>query len=155
MLLKTKLWHATLACMLLAPMGLRELRAENVIAGNAIKPFHYVVRTGDTPSGLAHRWGIPQSAFSKPAMKLKVGQTITIPLQARIRVQSGTSLSGLSQKYHRSVEALAKFNHIPPPYYLKEGQTVLIPGTDESNRLSTSKAHLYPQNGAMRKFPRS
>jgi LysM repeat protein len=138
MLLKTKLLHAALASVLLAPFGLQELRAENVPAETGTA-FHYIVRTGDTPSGLAKRWGVPKSAFCKPGAKLRVGQTVTIPLLARVRVQSGTSLCALSHKYHRSVETLARFNQIPPPYYLKEGQTVLIPQTGVSDRLSAPR----------------
>jgi LysM repeat protein len=128
MTLKKILSHGALALVLLSPLSSWELRAENKPTETETQ-FRYVVRTGDTSSRLAKRWGIAESVFCKPGEKLKVGQTVTIPLAARVRVPTGSSLSALSHKYHHSVETLARFNQIPPPYTLRAGQTILIPQT--------------------------
>jgi spore germination protein len=85
------------------------------------------VRTGDTPSTLASRWGLPQSFIARSGHVLKVGEVITIPLAARVKIQRGDSLSSLSKKYGVPVETLAKFNRIPPPYRVRAGRTIMVP----------------------------
>ena len=94
---------------------------------NEVKPFRYVVRSGDAASRLAKRWAIPQALIAKPDHVLKVGDVITIPLAARVKVQRGDTLSGLSQKYSVSIETLAKFNRVSPPYRVRAGRTIMVP----------------------------
>jgi LysM repeat protein len=96
-------------------------------ASNEAKPFRYVVRSGDAASRLAKRWAIPQSLIANPDHVLKVGEVITIPLRARVRIQRGDTLSGLSQKYSVPIETLAKFNRVPPPYHVRAGQSIMVP----------------------------
>jgi LysM repeat protein len=93
----------------------------------AVRPFRYTVHTGDTVSGLAVKWGIPEANIGKAGSKLKVGEAITIPLLARARIRRGQSLSGLSQQYKVPIETIAKFNHLPPPYHVKKDQLILVP----------------------------
>jgi LysM repeat protein len=93
----------------------------------AVKPFRYMVHTGDTVSGLAVKWGIPEANIGKAGSKLKVGEVIRIPLLARARIGRGQSISGLSQQYKVPIETISKFNHLPPPYHVKKGQIILVP----------------------------
>ena len=92
-----------------------------------VKPFRYIVRTGDTPSRLASRWGLPQSLVSKSGQVLKIGETLSIPLVAREKISRGGSLSVLSGKYGVSVEMLAKFNRLKAPYRVRAGRVIMVP----------------------------
>jgi LysM repeat protein len=93
----------------------------------AVRPFRYTVQTGDTVSGLAVKWGIPEANLAKAGSKLRVGEVITIPLLVRARIRRGQSLSDLTQQYKVPIETIAKFNNLPPPYHVKTGQVVLVP----------------------------
>lgn len=115
-------WVALSACVFLS-----EAVADDQAAQSRVKAFRYVVRTGDTPSQLAQRWGLPQPIIATPGRVLRVGEVITVPLLARTKVRRGESLSALSQKYGVSVETLAKFNRVPPPYRVKTGQVIMVP----------------------------
>ena len=103
------------------------VHADDKPSAGKIKPFHYTIKTGDTASKLAQRWGLPESLIAKPSQMLKIGDVITIPLAARERVRRGASLSVIGQKYGVTVETLAKFNHVPPPYNIKSGKVILVP----------------------------
>ena len=94
---------------------------------NEVKPFRYVVRSGDAASRLARRWATPQSLIARPGHVLKVGEVITIPLLARVKIRRGDTLSSLGQKYGISIETLAKFNGVPPPYRVRRGRTIMVP----------------------------
>jgi len=96
---------------------------------SSVKPYHYTVRTGDTASQLAQRWGLPESMITKPGQPLKIGDVITIPLIARTKVRRGGTLSELGVRYGLPVETIAKFNRIPAPYHVRAGRVLLIPAT--------------------------
>jgi LysM repeat protein len=119
-----RVWAAIMLRTLVIFLSLGSICAQ---PNHETKPFRYVVRTGDSTSRLSARWGLPQSLISKPGRVLKVGEIISIPLAARTRVQRGGSLSALSTQYAVSVETLAKFNRVPPPYRVRAGKVIMVP----------------------------
>ena len=119
-----RLWTFAALCSVFCSGG---VAASEQTPASAVKPFRYIVRTGDSPSRLAHRWGIPQSLISKRDHVLKTGEVVTIPLAARVTVRRGGSLSEVSQKYGVSVEMLAKFNRLRPPYHVRAGKVIMVP----------------------------
>ncbi|HZU91338.1 MAG TPA: M23 family metallopeptidase [Stellaceae bacterium] len=50
------------------------------------------------------------------------------PPPAAVVVQPGQSLSMIARTYHLAWPALAAANHLSPPYHLKPGQRLVIPG---------------------------
>src|SRR5258708_7071558 len=101
--------------------------ADRAPQSREVKPFHYTVRTGDTPSELDERLGIPASLVAAPGHTIRVGEVLTIPLAARVKIHRGDTLSALGQKYGVTVETLAKFNRVVPPYKIRSGRTILVP----------------------------
>jgi LysM repeat protein len=99
-------------------------------AAPSIEPFRYTVHTGDSASKLAQRWGVPESLIVKPGHVLKVGEVVTIPIVARVKIARGQTLSAISHKYKISIESLAKFNRIPPPYRVRSGKVILVPALE-------------------------
>lgn len=92
----------------------------------------YVVRSGDTLSGIAKMFGVSPNtilwANDLPrASTLKVGQTLTILPVTGIRytVKKGDTLSSIAKKYGADVDEVASFNGIDGP--LAAGAEIIIP----------------------------
>lgn len=96
-------------------------------AGNRVAPFHYTVVTGDSPSSLAAKWGVPSSLVAAQGATLKAGDVITIPLRARVKIGRNEALWNVCKRYKVPLETVGKFNSISPPYHIRQGQIVLIP----------------------------
>ena len=103
------------------------VQADTLPKAKTVKPFRYIVKTGDTPSGLAAKWGIPASMIASEGETLHAGAVVTIPLRERRKILRGDALWDLSKHYGIPVETLAKFNSLPPPYILKRGRTLMVP----------------------------
>lgn len=95
----------------------------------------YVVRSGDSLSGIAEMFGVSvntirwaNSLSSKAA--LQVGQTLTIlPINGiRHVVQKGETLESIAKKYKGDAEEIANFNEIAT---LTAGSEIMIPGGEE------------------------
>lgn len=98
--------------------------------------FNYVVRPGDTVSGLAARFHVPQSAITGYASgnpnQIRVGETLHIgggsqpqaPKPVYHRVAPGDTLSGLAAKYGTSVQRLVELNNIKDRNRIYVGTTL-------------------------------
>ncbi|GIU91774.1 MAG: hypothetical protein KatS3mg011_0680 [Acidimicrobiia bacterium] len=108
------------------------LTAGLVAAGSA----GYVVRPGDTLSGIAAAHGVSVSELARvngitnPDL-IRVGQVLTIPgtESATYRVQPGDTLASIARRFGTSVSALAKANGISDPNRIYVGQVLVVPGS--------------------------
>jgi LysM repeat protein len=96
-------------------------------AGIRVAAFHYTVVTGDSPSSLAAKWGVPPSLVAAQGATLKAGDVITIQLRARVKIGRNEALWNVCKRYKVPLETVGKFNNVPPPYHVRRGQIVLIP----------------------------
>ncbi|WP_426755992.1 LysM peptidoglycan-binding domain-containing protein [Myxococcus sp. Y35] len=105
----------------------------------------YTVKSGDTLSGIAGRYGTTVSALAKannianPNL-IYAGQRLTIPGAGgaapgrpssgggSYTVKSGDTLSGIAGRYGTTVGALAQANNIANPNLIYVGQRLTIPG---------------------------
>jgi hypothetical protein len=117
---------ALIACLAIMASAL-PCEAQKPAPKLQVQPFRYVIKTGDTPSGLAGRWGLPVVMIARKGETLRVGGVLTIPLKARRTIGNRDSLWDLSRHYGVSIETLAKFNSIVPPYTLVRGHVLLVP----------------------------
>lgn len=101
--------------------------AQNPTRKLRVESFRYAVKTGDTPSSLAKKWGLPVRLVARKGRALRAGDVITIRLRDRHRIRSGDSLAALSRHYRVPLETLAKFNSLHRPYRLIRGKILLIP----------------------------
>jgi murein DD-endopeptidase MepM/ murein hydrolase activator NlpD len=53
------------------------------------------------------------------------------PPPAQIIVQHGQTLSGIAHAYHVPMAVLAEANHLAPPYRIRAGQALIVPGAAE------------------------
>ena len=100
----------------------------------------YVVRRGDTLSGIAARFGVSLSALARanglsPTSYVYVGQRLRIPAASTPSptattvyvVRPGDTLSGIAARFGVSVAALAQANGIRNPSRIFVGQRLRIP----------------------------
>lgn len=120
-------------------------------------PRQVFVRTGDTAYSIARNHGISVAQLGaannmRPPYALRVGQRLSIPgAQADytrtgsiapaqptapryqtstllVTVGPGDTLYSISKRYGTSVQELGRLNRIPPPYALRLGQRLTVPG---------------------------
>lgn len=110
----------------------------------------YVVRSGDSLSGIAEMFGVSvntirwaNSLSSKDS--LQVGQTLTIlPINGiRHVVQEGETLESIAKKYKGDAEEIANFNEIAT---LAAGSEIMIPGGEEPE--TTQSGSKAPARGS-------
>lgn len=103
----------------------------------------YMVRKGDTLSGISRRYDVGAreiARFNGIALNgtLSIGQKLRIPPHARqlstYTVQPGDSLELVADRYDISASALIKHNDIKNPDRILIGQTLTIPGKVETRR---------------------
>ncbi len=104
----------------------------------------YVVRAGDTLSGIAVRFGVPLEVLAQvnglsPRSFVYVGQHLRVPIRhtggrsgtrpaSRVYVvRPGDTLSGIALRFHVSLAALIRANHIQNPALIYVGQRLIIP----------------------------
>ena len=111
----------------------------------------YTVKSGDTLSGIASRYGTTVAAIasrngiSNPNL-ISVGQRLTIPTNSApaptpapsapaqpsgggtYRVRAGDTLSGIASRYGTTVATLASLNGISNPNLIQVGQVIKLPG---------------------------
>jgi len=104
----------------------------------------YSVRSGDTLSAIASRYGTTVNSLAKangisnPNL-IRTGQKLNVPgasgASAAPRsggssytVKSGDTLSGIAQRHGTTTSALAKANNISNPNLIRVGQKLTIPG---------------------------
>lgn len=113
-------------------------QAGGVASGGRSGETGYIVRPGDTLSGIAQRRGISIEALirANPQIRnpdlIRPGQHVTIPAGGNrvgsYTVQSGDTLSGIANRFGTSYHAIARANGISNPNLIYPGQTLSIPG---------------------------
>jgi len=106
----------------------------------------YVVRKGDTLSGIAQMFGVSTNtivwANDVSVKSLKEGQVLAIlPVSGTIHtISKGDTLSSIAKKYKADSEEIIKFNNLEEGVILSLGDTLVIPDGEGSIRVSgTSK----------------
>lgn len=112
-----------------------------------VKQCVYIVKPGDTLFSIAFRFGTTVEAIamangiSNPN-QIFVGQKLVIPNCKPVpvppivppkkpgcfpyTVQRGDTLYSIARRFGTSVYALARANHIVNPWYIREGQTIIV-----------------------------
>ena len=116
----------------------------------------YVVKSGDTLSGIAAKYGVSWQTLQQmnglpnpnriyPSQRLKVpagGSSSSAPAPAASNaktytVKSGDTLSGIAAKYGTTYQALAALNGIADPNRINVGQVLRISGGSSNNSVPT------------------
>lgn len=70
---------------------------------------------------------------------------------ATYTVQPGDTLSGIAQRFHTTVAALAKLNHISDPNFIRAGQQLKLSGASNDNRNAAPVGGSNPNASALGK----
>ncbi len=118
----------------------------------------YVVRAGDTLSGIAYRLGttvntlVSLNGLINPNL-VYVGQTLKVPGQQQPSqpstscvyvVQGGDNLTRIALKYGTTVWAIAIANNLANPSFIWPGQRLAIPGCSQSGSSTPTPAAPTP-----------
>jgi LysM repeat protein len=109
------------------------------VAAPAAAATHYVVRYGDTLTGIARTHGTSVGRLARMNRRrvnaiLPAGTVLVVPGTAhhattgRYRVRWGDTLSGIAARYGVDVGALARANHMRVSGILRAGRTLRVPG---------------------------
>ena len=115
---------------------------------NNVSTNSYVVKSGDTLSGIASRYGMSTSALASlngisnanliyPGQVLKVSGSSNGSSATTYMVKSGDNLSGIASRYGTTVSALASLNGISNPNWIYPGQVLKISGSQASSHTYT------------------
>jgi membrane-bound lytic murein transglycosylase D len=116
------------------------------------------VRSGETMSGIAKRYGVSTAAVqdANPKVRpsrLRIGQTLVIPVGGGVKwtdpepasvsrrthtVRSGETLSGIAKRYRVSTSQLVAWNNLSSSGKIRAGQKLRVTGT--SSRAATASA---------------
>lgn len=116
-----------------APAGLTQLRPATVLLRK------YVVREGDTISGIASAFSLDQKSiiWANPDLqanpnRLRVGQELVIPPADGVvhTIQSGDTLLRIARQYGVTMNAIldSPYNPVLNPEALKVGEKIFVPG---------------------------
>ena len=111
---------------------------------NNVSTNSYVVKSGDTLSAIASRYGMSTSALASlngisnanliyPGQVLKVSGSYNGSSATTYTVKSDDSLSGIASRYGTTVIALASLNGISNPNWIYPGQVLKISGSRQSS----------------------
>jgi murein DD-endopeptidase MepM/ murein hydrolase activator NlpD len=123
---------------------------------DSISTTSYTVRSGDTISGIAQRFGLSMDtviSFNniQDARSLKVGTVLTIPNSSglKYRVRRGDYLGGIARKFGVSLNELLDWNNLESSVIVP-GQELFIPSARlsemERNRVF-GRLFIYPTKG--------
>lgn len=118
---------------------------------NGDKVSIYVVRSGDTLSGIAQMFNVTANTVMwandiKSSKDLKVGQELIIlPISGvQYTVKKGDTLQSIAKKFGGSVDEIVDFNNLTSSASIYVGQEITIPDGEESDSVgskpSTSSA---------------
>lgn len=103
----------------------------------------YVVKSGDTLSGIAQEFGVTARAIQRhndldTPDRIVAGQTLNIPpgpdTPLKYVVQPGDTLEAIARKHGYATRELVDMNELKDPDALRVGQVVLIPGAQGVQR---------------------
>ncbi|GEM_PF-399898 len=105
----------------------------------------YVVKSGDTLSGIADKHGVSLDALIRANPQItnpnviRPGQTVTLPQGAAAEARSyevaaGDNLSSIGAQFGVSWQAIAQANHLSNPNLIHVGQALQIPGDGTAAR---------------------
>jgi murein DD-endopeptidase MepM/ murein hydrolase activator NlpD len=106
----------------------------------------YVVRKGDTLSGIAKMFGVSTNtiiwANDVSVKTLKEGQVLVIlPVSGTIHtIVKGDTLNSIAKKYKADKEEISQFNNLEEGVILSLGDTLIIPDGEGSTRVSGASA---------------
>ena len=95
----------------------------------------YVVRSGDTLSGIARITGASVAAIAQvnniaPPYVIRPGQRLDIPAGRYHEVRRGETGIGIARSYGVDWSDVVTLNRLEEPYILRAGQRILLPGAD-------------------------
>ncbi len=144
----------------LAPQddGREEIRipAESILT--SVSPEKYVVRKGDTPSGIAEKYDLRLDTLLsfnniQDVRKLKIGMELQVPDMDGViySVRNGDSLSVIAYRYGTPLNDLLDVNNLDSSV-IRVGQELFIPGGRMSAfdlKKATGELFIYPARGRM------
>lgn len=114
----------------------------------------YVAVSGDTVDSVAQLFGVPvQSLIDtnhlSPPYELTPGQELDIPHGSAASggvytVVPGDTLTRIARQHATTVSALAAANGLVPPYLIKVGQQIQLPGSPEVESASAAPGMVLP-----------
>ncbi len=130
--------------------------AESILT--SVSPEKYVVRKGDTPSGIAEKYGLRLDTLLsfnniQDVRKLKIGVELQVPdLDGVIySVRKGDSLSVIAYRYGIQLNDLLDVNNLASSV-IRVGQELFIPGGRMSSfdlKKATGELFVYPARGRL------
>lgn len=114
------------------------------LAGGTANAGTHVVRSGETLSAIAARYGTTVSALVQAnglgdADFIVAGQHLKVRTPAaRHRVRAGETLSGIASSFGTTAASLARANHLADPNLIVPGQSLRIPGGAAVTATSTT-----------------
>ena len=120
------------------------------IANNASNTT-YTIKSGDTLSGIASRYGTSVSALASlngisnpnwiyPGQVIKVSGNSTDSSATTYTVKSGDNLSSIASRYGTTASAIASLNGISNANWIYPGQVLKISGSSTSSRTYTVRS---------------
>jgi LysM repeat protein len=112
----------------------------------------HIVRSGETLSGIAARYGTSVSVLARAnglsnPNYIVTGQHIRVPMAATMTsshvVRTGETLSDIAARYGTSVGALARANHLGNPNFIVAGTSLKVPSGSAAVGVSSSIASTH------------
>lgn len=118
-------------------MTVQPVQANRDVAGSGA-PNGYIVKPGDTLSGIAARHGVSLAALERANPQIKIpdliypGQHVTLPSGGEASgrsytVRSGDTLSAIGDRHGVSWQSIASANNLSNPNLIFPGQQLTIP----------------------------
>lgn len=104
----------------------------------------YVIREGDTLSGIGEMFGVSVNTILwandiTKASSIQPGQTLIILPVSGIRhtIKKGDTISGIVEQYRANLEEVLEYNDLTPSSPLVVGQSILLPDVEISTSIPT------------------
>ena len=116
---------------------------EPQVASRLLEASSYEVADGDTPSGIASRFGVSLDNLLAangldPSQPLRVGQELSVPPAGAALhvVRSGDTVTGVAALYGASAVGVIRANGLADPYVLDVGRRLVVPGGTQPARVA-------------------